>query len=142
MPALIQHIDAIAREKQRDVLFITVNPANMSPPHEEAIAFYNWEQDPIRASVCTWLTEQGITWQNCAHIADVDYMGSYEGQIYLDVPFDENDHQYQLVRDYLENPDGTMRFETVGFWCLPLEKAMENAHHDELGFWERWAESF
>lgn len=48
----------------------------------------------------------------------------------------------QLVRDYLEYSNGTMRFETVGFWYLPLEKAMENAHYDELGFWERWAESF
>ncbi|WP_340122667.1 hypothetical protein [Methylobacter svalbardensis] len=48
----------------------------------------------------------------------------------------------RYLRDYLENPDGSMRFETVGFWVLPLETAMKNAHHDESGFWERWAEDF
>jgi hypothetical protein len=69
-------------------------------------------------------------------------MCGYHGQIYLDVPFDDNDPLYVLVRDYLENPNGTRRFETVGFWYLPLEKAMENAHHDEPGFWEKWAEDF
>lgn len=62
--------------------------------------------------------------------------------IYIDVPFDENDPQYQQVQAYMEHADGSMRFPTVKFWYLPLEKAMENAHHDEPGFWEKWAENF
>lgn len=49
---------------------------------------------------------------------------------------------YQTVRYYLEQMDGTMRFPTVRFYVLPLEHAMKNAHHDEPGFWERWAEKF
>ena len=60
----------------------------------------------------------------------------------MDVPFDDNDPVYVLVRDYLENPDGSMRFETVVLCYLPLAIAMENAHHDEPGFWEKWAEDF
>ena len=66
----------------------------------------------------------------------------YLGNIYIDVAFDENDPQYQLVRKYLENPDGTPRNKRVRFYYLPLEHAMKNAHHDEPGFWEKWAETF
>jgi hypothetical protein len=32
-------------------------------------------------------------------------MMPYQGQIYIDVPFDENDSQYQKLVGYLENPD-------------------------------------
>jgi len=127
MPMLVEHIDAIARKKQRDVLYLT---------------FHHRKQDPMRDTVCKWLTEHHIEWQPCGHFADESSMCSYRGQIYLDVPYDDNNSSYVLVRDYLENPDGTMRFETVGFWYLTLEKAMENAHHDEPGFWEKWADGF
>lgn len=75
-------------------------------------------------------------------IADESYMCPFEGQIYLEVPFDENDPQYQIVRDYLENPDGTMHLKSVWWWYVPLERAMENARHDEPGFWEKWVENF
>ena len=69
-------------------------------------------------------------------------MWSYRGSIYVDVPFDTTDSTYQLLQTYLENPDGTMRHPTVTFEYYPLEMAMKNAHHDEPGFWERWAENF
>ena len=49
----------------------------------------------------------------------------YLGNIYIDVAFDENDPQYQLVRKYLENPDGTPRNKRVRFYYLPLEHAMK-----------------
>jgi hypothetical protein len=35
-----------------------------------------------------------------------------------------------------------MKFEGAKFCYLPLAVAMENAHHDEPGFWDRWAENF
>lgn len=141
MPFLIEHIDAIARKKQRAVLYATFNPTEMSDSDGWDRPFFDWKHDPMRETVCKWLTEHGIPWLHCSHFADEDSMCSYEGQIYLDVPYDDNDPLYVLVRDYLENPDGSMRFETVGFWVLPLETAMENAHHDEPGFWERWAKN-
>ena len=63
-------------------------------------------------------------------------------EIYIDVPYDENELLYVQVPDYLENPDGTMRFDTMSFWHLSLKKAMENAHHDEPDFWEKGAADF
>jgi hypothetical protein len=159
MPMLIEHIDAIARKKQRDVLFIKFrlrrppwgllnadgddeNSAT-SPPEStednEPVA----EGEDLRRTVCQWLTDQGIPWKPCAGFADENTLiGGDQGLIYLDLPFDDNDPQYQKVRDYLEYPDGHMRFASVTFCYLPLEMAMKNAHHDEPGFWERWAENF
>lgn len=142
MPMLIEHIDAIARKKQRDVLYLTFHPRKTPNTDPWDRPSYDWQQDPKREMVCNWLTEHNIAWQPCGHVASENMMCSYRGQIYLDLPYDDNDPLYVLVRDYLENPDGTMRFETVTFWYLPLERAMENAHHDEPGFWEKWADEF
>lgn len=142
MPMLIEHIDAIARKKQRDVLFLTFHPKGSTGLSWWDNDSYNWQQDPMRKTVCKWLTEHHIAWQMCGYFADESSVCGSDGQIYLDIPYDDNDPLYVLVRDYLENPDGSMRFETVSFWILPLEKAMENAHHDEPGFWEKWAENF
>ena len=142
MPMLIEHIDAIARKKQRDVLYLTFHSKKSADIGLQDGTSDDWEQNPMRETVCQWLTEHHIIWQPCDFVADVNMICSYQGQIYLDVPYDENDPVYELVRDYLETPDGSMRFETVNFWYLPLAKAMENAHHDEPGFWEKWAENF
>lgn len=138
MPMLIEHIDAIARKKQRTVLYIIFHPATVY----EDWGSYNFAKDPNRKRVMSWLKKHNIEWQECGEIASENCICSYLGQIYIDVPFDENEPQYRLIRDYLENPDGTMRDEQVGFCYLPLEHAMENAHHDEPGFWEKWAETF
>jgi hypothetical protein len=35
-----------------------------------------------------------------------------------------------------------MRHDGVRFYAMSLDHAMDNAEHDEPGFWERWAEGF
>ena len=147
MPQRIEHIDAIARKKQRGVLIITFHAKNAKNKFCPWLDFssakrHKWESDKRRDALCKWLTEQHIDWQPCGSVANENSMVSYHGEIYLDVPYDENNPLYMLVRDYLENPDGTMRFDTMSFWHLSLEKAMENAHHDEPDFWEKWAVDF
>ncbi|MFM0378479.1 hypothetical protein PQQ72_15840 [Paraburkholderia strydomiana] len=69
-------------------------------------------------------------------------MRSYAGEVFIDAPFDETNPQYQKVLAFLEYPDGTMRFDDVKFYVVPLQDAMKNAHRDEPGFCERWAEIF
>lgn len=78
----------------------------------------------------------------CAPFSLENFFCSYLGDVCLDVPYDENNEKYQMVQAYLENPDGTMRDEKVRFYCLLLEYAMKNAHHDEPGFWDKWAGNF
>ncbi len=150
MPKLIEHIDAIARKKQCAVLFIEFHPekwgdyANEMEDGEcdDSWRDYEYRVDQRREKVLAWLDENVISWQECGPVANEQGFRSYLGEIYIDVPYDENNPQYRLVRDYLENPDGTMRDESIRFYCLPLEVAMKNAHHDEPGFWEKWAEKF
>jgi hypothetical protein len=138
MPMLIQYIDEIAREKQRDVLYIKFVPENCGI-HDSMITWlkHDYRHQSRRAEVLSWLDTHDIPWQMCGWVADENIIECpYFGDVYIDIPFDENDPQYQIVRDYLENSDGTMRDEHVYFCYLPLAKAMENAHHDEPGFWE------
>ncbi len=147
MPMLIEHIDAITRQKQRDVLYIVFNE-NPTKKREEGEDWYapdgyDYTNDPKRDALCQWLDEQKISWQLCGDIANENGWRSYRGQIYLvDVLFDESDPTYQIVQQHLEHPDGRMRDEHVQFCYMPLAMAMKNAHHDEPGFWEDWAESF
>jgi len=145
MPMLIKHIDAIAREKKRDVLFVCFHPKNWGI-YEDGTSMdwleYDHNQDKRRDEVIAWFDEHHIPWQKCGPEASESGFRSYLGEIYIDVPFDENDPQYQIVCEYMENPDGIMRDENIRFYYLPLERAMKNAHHDEPGFWEDWAEKF
>lgn len=136
MPQLIKHIDAIARAEGRDALCIRF-PALLS--FENGL---DYENLPIRMQIIEWLESAGVSWQPCAEWASENSMVCYLGSIYIDVPYDEDNPIYQKVRDYLENQDGTMRFEDAQFCCVLLTYAMKNAHHDEPGFWERWAENF
>ncbi|KXU87143.1 hypothetical protein CR51_36020 [Caballeronia megalochromosomata] len=136
MPQLLKDIDVIAREKQRDVLYLTFTQADQQP-------------SPVpSADICTrrkiieWLNANKVGWSMCGDIAEECTMRSYAGQLYIDVPYDTSDPVYQAVQQFLEYPDGTMRFEDAKFWIVPLELAMTNAHHDEPGFWDRWAEDF
>lgn len=134
MPQLIEHIDAIARRKNRDVLSIQFHP------NSPGSLSYRHENDPERRRVIDWLNAHGIEWQPCGDVASEGRMMHYLGEIYIDVPFDPEDPEFRKLRDYLENPDGTMRNPRVTFMCLPLRAAMKNAHHDKPGFWERWGD--
>lgn len=135
MPQLIEHIDAIARKKQRDVLSIRF----YTP---ETVRAYDYRKDPERQRVTRWLDERGIDWQPCGAVANEYAMQPYRGDVYVDVPYDVSDAQFQALQAYLENPDGTMRHPSVTFEYYPLAMALQNAHHDEPGFWDRWAERF
>jgi hypothetical protein len=134
LPQLIEHIDAIARKKRRDVLSVRFHPSFPD------FLSYDYKRDSERQRVIAWLDAQGIPWQPCGDVADEARMMPYVGEVYVDLPFDPADPNFRKLQTYLENPDGTMRHPEVIFMCLPLEKAMKNTHHDEPGFWERWGE--
>lgn len=136
MPQIIDHIDAIARQKQRDVLYVVFRPVSQSQPGSD------WEEHPTRNAIIQWLDEKNMPWRPCAGVANVNQLVSYQGQIYIDVPFDSTLPQYAELAAYLENPDGTMRLPGAVLAYLPLEHALQNAEHDEPGFWARWAEDF
>jgi hypothetical protein len=134
MPQLIEHIDAIARQKGRDVLYLEFHP------HDDWRR-YRYETDPMRDMILRWLDQHEVGWQTCGPYARPGCNGPYLGQIYLDVPFDESLPAYRSLRDYLELPNGSMRHDGVRFYAMPLAYANQNAEHDAPGFWERfWAD--
>lgn len=145
MPQLISYIDAIAREKERDVLYVQFGPER-TPKGDGAepwfLRHYHHDNDPYRSALLQWLDEQWIAWEKCGPFVTDSFCFGYLGDIYIDVPYDESDPQYQLVRDRIENPDGTMRdHDHIRWYYLPLEHAMKNAHQDESGYWERIGEN-
>jgi len=137
MPLLIDHIDAIARSKGRDVLFLTFKDEEADPFGDS-----DYEEHAGRIEIIQWLDENGFAWKECGGIANVNAILAYAGQIYIDVPYDKTLPEYRKLEAFLENPDGTVRFDKVQFCYLPLEVAMKNVEHDEPGFWDRWIENF
>jgi hypothetical protein len=146
MPQLLNHIDAIARQKGRDVLFVRFGeiddalvPLWISKNESDS---HDWKNDRNRIELIEWLDANGIEWCPCGPFASENGMFPYMGDIYLDFPFDRTCHVYQNLSHRLERPDETRKIPCVTFCCLPLARAMQNAHHDQPGFWEKWAESF
>jgi hypothetical protein len=138
MPMLINHIDKIARDKQRGVVYIEFckqpdfNRRDIDEYHENL--FIDYENLEIRKTLLQWFADNHIAVHPCGPFARAGRIERYRGQLYIDVPFDKNDPIYQKVENLLENEDGTMKFPQVLFFYLPLEAAMENAHHDEPGY--------
>ena len=134
MAQRIKHIDKIARDKQRDVLFIRFQK-DVFPRHD-------WEHWAVRNELIVWLDANGFSHEKCAEFADEHGWEGYRGQLYIDVPFDEADEKYQLLSSHLEKQDGTPKFKGIVLYYLPLSEAMKNSHHDKPGFWDKWAEAF
>ena len=140
MPQIIQYIDAIARQKQRGVLYVQFGPDRSNG--EWLSHDYSHHEDSQREEFLQWLDHQGVVWEKCGPFVTGGFCFGYLGDIYIDIPYDESNEQYQLVRDRIENPDGTMRDEDKLRWYfLPLEYAMKNAHQDEPGYWDRIGEN-
>ena len=140
MPQLLRHIDAIARQEGRDVLFVKFYP-NIKTM-DDIMNLPDWETLPIREQIIKWLDAQKFSWEPCGGWASETTIIPYLGSIYIKVPYDEANPDYQKLQNYLENPDGLMRFESVYFCYVTPQAAAKNAHHDEPGFWEKWAENF
>jgi hypothetical protein len=138
MPMLLKHIDAIAREKARDVVFVDFPACKTDLMADNEVA--DWSSYAARKAVVAWLDERGIKWEPCAWFANESLLTQpYDGRIYIDVPYDLLNETYQKLAAYLEKPDGTSRIAGATFYYLPLEMAMKNSHHDEPGYWENQA---
>ena len=133
MPMLIEHIDAIARKKQRDVLYVTFDPpaeAKTAENGDEPLLARHrpdwWEHLPVRRQIIEWLEGAGLAWSPCGGIARTNGWSSYRGQIYIDVAYDTALPDYVKLAAFLENPDGSMRLANAQFWCLSLAYALES----------------
>lgn len=122
---MIESIDKIARNKQRDVLFIGFS---MECRHKDC---------EIRQSLIKWLDENNIPYSYCARFRDENYFDSYARDLYIDIIFDENNPIYKLLEEHLENEDGSFKIDGTGFYYLTLDEAMKNLHHDEPDYFDK-----
>jgi hypothetical protein len=134
MPQLLAHIDAIARREHRDVLYLEFHPLEREQQRR-----YRHADDAGRDAVLAWLERHGIAWQACGPIADTRRQDAYRGQVWLDLPYDEDAARYRLLKEHLELLDGNMRIAGVRFYLMRLETAEANRAHDAVGFWDDWA---
>ena len=108
MPQLLEHIDAIARQKQRGVLYVEFHPVALDPQAGDNLSARDvlawkrmpdsaWQALPTRRRIIAWLDAQGIGWQPCGHVADVGLMMGYRGQLYIDLPYDKSLPPYRAL---------------------------------------------
>ena len=65
MPQIIEHIDAIARKKQRGVLLIKFHPEDMGI----AMFEYDHNKDRRRRKVLAWLDKNNIPWEMLSRLS-------------------------------------------------------------------------
>ena len=139
MPRIVEHIDKIARDTGRDVLFLEFHPLLKEGEGFFPSEMFDYKNCKERKQVIKWLEENNIKFTPCFNMAErggVLIDGAYQGELYVDILFDENDPEYMKVNSYFENPDGSMKIKDVRFMSLSLEIAMRYKHHDEPGFWD------
>lgn len=134
MAVILDHIDKIARDLQRDVLYVEFD--------HDHFRTYEYEEYQERKDLMEWLDQNGIKYRRCGEIARENGWESYRGQLYIDLPFDESNETYQLLDRHLCTKENAPTIPGVILYYLTLEIAMKNAHHDEHGFWDNWAENF
>ncbi len=130
----LEHIDAISRRIERDVIWISFQSRIRSQKP--------WEDNPIWMKITKWLDDHNIKWERCFDIADECSIPAYNGQIYVNLAYEAESPLFKELDGFLEFSDGTSRFENVKFNLLPLLDANRNKHHDEPGFWDSWVEKF
>jgi len=107
MPKLILHIDEIACERQHDVIFVEF--------HNDVTCYQlDYRTNPSRTKIIDWLRDNRIPHWECSSIPTGFGCPRYRGEIYIDVAYDREDPLYLKIESFLENPDGTMRFD--GAW--------------------------
>jgi len=145
MPRVMKTVDQIARDKQRDVLYITFKKEAPEPEYDDDMildghAVFDWKDNANRKQVVSFLDKHQIPYQMCFDPQPIGGMlilaMPYEGQLYIDMPYDKTNAQCKILETYLENPDGSTKLTDVYFWLYRLESAMKNAEHDEPGFWD------
>ena len=146
MPVKIRPIDLISRQKERDVLYVDFiwDPVYVDPSADQVTISpeIDWRYLPERNAFISWLDTNKIAWEPCGGVASEFAILPYNGSLYIDVPFDLHHPVYQLLSDHLETPVGDQKIPGVYFYYYTLSSALKNSHHDEPGFWEKWAESF
>jgi hypothetical protein len=127
MVQMIQTIDAIARERGADVVFLAVHDETGRP----------CRRHPELDAVTRWLESEGFAWRTCAAFeTGMIHLEGGPQVIFIDTPFIPGSPVLSRLESYFEEADGRPRIPGLVLTCLPLEVAMTHADHDAPTFWE------
>ncbi len=137
MLTLPKQIDDIAITKQRDVLYCTFDGSSYKEIDYIEIFNdnYDFEEDKDRDKFCNWLDSNNIKWQPCGHYYINTNLKNriYRGQIYIDVPIDDDDPQFQLLGNYfIDEHFNKNNYPDLFFCFLRIENAYLNQFFDEF----------
>jgi hypothetical protein len=123
MPRLIRTIDEIAREKQRDVIFVQF--------HNFSTGFVaDYRTNPSREAIISWLDEQHIAYVPCGGFDSGCIVEGYDGELYIDVAIDEDDDNFFKLTERFIGKGGQRRYENAWLFYLPLVVAMLNSNEE------------
>lgn len=123
MPQIIQAIDEIAREKQRDVIFVQF--------HNFSTGFVtDYRTNPSREAIILWLDEQHIAYAPCGGFDSGCIVEGYDGELYIDVAIDEKDENFFKISEWFIGKGKARRYENAWLFYLSLEVAMLNSVDD------------
>ena len=125
MPKLLHHIDEIAVNRQHDVIFVEF----FDP---EAGGASNYRENSSRKMIIEWLAANNIDHWECSSAPSGFSSPRYCGEIYIDVPYDRTAPLYLKIEAFLENPDGTMRFEKTQFRGFTLASCSLHLGSNEI----------
>ena len=130
MPELIQYLDEIARRKKRDVLMVSF--------HElQDLMSLDREVYAPRIEFIDFLNKHKIKWEKCAPPrSGSGWIIGYFGDIYLNIPFDQEDPGYQLVQKRLEFKNGSPRDKRILWYLHPLSEAIRIGHRPDLDIFD------
>lgn len=130
----VPYLDDIAIEKQRDVVYVTFykdfwdymeQSKGCDPLSKE------FETRKDRDDFIKFLEDNNIGYKFCFGKYDsCVIMESYQGSLYVDVPYDVNNEEFKKVSEYLEYEDGTRKHEGIYFWYMRLEDATLDEDRD------------
>jgi hypothetical protein len=133
MPRFVKTIDQIARETQRDVLWIRFldfhhRDGRVDGPPDKS----EWDT-PVRRRVLEVLEANGIAWMPCLPWLDDGWLAySYEGDVYVNVPRADDNLDFQKLSALLEkDQQGTPAVDGAWLCAFALDGAMRYAYRDE-----------
>lgn len=124
MPQLLRTIDEIAREKQRDVLFVQF--------HNFSTGFVaDYRSNPSRQDIISWLDKQHIPYVPCGGFDSGCIVEGYDGELYIDVAIDADDANFFKLSAWFAGEAGERRYENAWLFYLPLSVALLNSDEAE-----------
>jgi hypothetical protein len=115
MPARIQYLDDIQKEKKRPVLFL-----QFMPDAHRHTRLRQGRKSPARAAIIEFLEAENIPYAPClpGSSESSGLISGYYGDLYIDIPHDTNDPTYMHLQNFIENEDGKCKFPETKFWLI------------------------